>query len=243
MRLPDIEMFDVSNLDADGSLVTEENPVRLAMMKGNALWHSDVAFNSPRSEYSMLRAHKLPPKGSGGETDFVDARTAYDGLPEETKREIDGLVANNSMWHNRKLGDPVFYADVNPRDYSFAKHKLVTNHHRTGRKYLYCTTYAHHIDGMSDEDSQALVKRLLAHASQDKYVKRIEWENDGDLIMWDNTAVLHRSVEGGSYLTKHVRDMRRTTSLDSGPEAHGLNDPNKPFRQGLNPNETKARGD
>jgi len=191
----------------------------------------------------MLRGAKLPPKGTGGETDFLDSRTAYDDLPESTKQEIDGLVANNSMWHNRKLASPEFYADLNPRDHAFSKHKLVTTHHQTGRKFLYCTTYAHHIDGLSDDESQELVNRLLEHMTQPKYVKRVEWETDGDMIMWDNTAVLHRSVAGGQYLTKYKRDVRRTTSYDMGPEAHGMNDPKNPFRQGLNPNATKLRAD
>ena len=145
------------------------------------------------------------------------------------------------MWHNRKLAAPDFYHDVEPRDYKFAKHKLVTDHYQTGRKFLFCTTYCHHIDGKSDEESTELVNRLLAHASQKKYVQRLVWENDNDLIMWDNTAVLHRSVEGGSYLTKYIRDMRRTTSYDMGPESHGVNDPERPFRQGLNPHAVKAQ--
>lgn len=169
----------------------------------------------------------------------MDARTAYEDLPEETKAKISNLVGNNSMWHNRKLAAPEYYADVNPRDYPFSKHKLVTNHTNTGRKFLYSTSYIHHIDGMSDEDSQALVDELLAFASQPKYVKRIHWENDGDMVMWDNTAVMHRAVQGGSYLTKYPRDVRRTTSFDMGPEAHGMNDPNNPFRQGLNPAQVK----
>jgi alpha-ketoglutarate-dependent 2,4-dichlorophenoxyacetate dioxygenase len=68
MRLPDTEMFDVSNLDPEGNIVTEVDPQRLGAMKGNALWHADLAFNSRRAGYSMLRAHQLPPKGMGGDT-------------------------------------------------------------------------------------------------------------------------------------------------------------------------------
>jgi alpha-ketoglutarate-dependent 2,4-dichlorophenoxyacetate dioxygenase len=145
------------------------------------------------------------------------------------------------MWHNRKLAAPDYYADVVPTDYPMAKHKLVTKHTNTGRNFLYCTTYAHHIDGMSFEDSQNLINELLDHAAQPKYRCLLKWENDGDLIMWDNTAVLHRGIDGGSYVGKYARDMRRTTSFDMGPEAHGLNDPNDPFRQGLNPLETKLK--
>lgn len=79
MRLPDKEMFDVSNLDPEGNIVTELDPQRLGAMKGNALWHADLAFNSPRAGYSMLRAHKLPPKGLGGDTEvYYPIYSSYD---------------------------------------------------------------------------------------------------------------------------------------------------------------------
>lgn len=133
--------------------------------------------------------------------------------------------------HNRKLAAPDIYESINVRDFPFSKHKLVVPH-RNGRNTLYLTSYIHHIDGMSDDESQALVDELFAHATQPQYRKLIQWENNSDLIMWDNTAVLHRAT-GGAYLTKHVRDMRRTTSNDTGAHAHGMNDPSKPFRQGL----------
>jgi alpha-ketoglutarate-dependent 2,4-dichlorophenoxyacetate dioxygenase len=104
--------------------------------------------------------------------------------------------------------------------------------HRNGRNTLYITTYIHQIDGMSEEDTQKLLDELFEHAAQDKHKNLIKWENNSDIIMWDNTAVLHRAT-GGKYLTTHVRDMRRTTSHDVGKYGHGKNDPNKPFRQGL----------
>lgn len=69
LRLKNVQMFDVSNLDSDGNLVTENDPARLNMMKGNNLWHADLAFNSRRSGYSILRGTKLPPKGTGGDTE------------------------------------------------------------------------------------------------------------------------------------------------------------------------------
>ncbi len=104
--------------------------------------------------------------------------------------------------------------------------------HRNGRNTLYITSYIHHIDGMSEEDSQKLVDQLFEEAAKPEHRFLMEWKNDSDLILWDNTAVLHRAT-GGTYLTKHVRDMRRTTSHDVGPHGMGVNDPTKPFRQGL----------
>lgn len=42
--------------------------------------------------------------------------------------------------------------------------------------------------------------------------------------MWDNTAVLHRATDTGSYAEKYVRDMRRTTTKDDGPYRFGENE-------------------
>lgn len=96
MRLPDKEMFDVSNLDPDGNLVTELDPQRLGAMKGNALWHADLAFNAPRAHVSILRAHQLPPQGLGGETlvsglesGVAEAGAAYEGNPPAQQLETN----------------------------------------------------------------------------------------------------------------------------------------------------------
>ncbi|RFU34759.1 hypothetical protein B7463_g1532, partial [Scytalidium lignicola] len=228
------ELFDVSNLNENGEIITEADPARLALNNGNMLWHADLAFNSRRTGISILRGHKIPPKGTGGETSYLDARTAYEDLSPEWKAKIEPLVGNNSLIHNRKLGAPDFYEGIDPMDYGFSRHKIAVPHPESGRKTLYLTTYCHHFDGMTAEESKPIIDALFEHATQDKYVTTIQWENDGDLIMWDNTAVLHKANAGGAYLTKYVRDMRRTSVFDAGPYGHGENDPNAPFRQGIN---------
>ena len=119
-------------------------------------------------------------------------------------------------------------------DYGFSRHKIAVPHPESGRKTLYLTTYCHHFDGMTAEESQPIIDALFEHATQEKYVTKINWETDGDLVMWDNTAVLHKANAGGAYLTKYPRDMRRTSVFDSGPYGHGENDPKAPFRQGIN---------
>jgi len=54
-------------------------------------------------------------------------------------------------------------------------------------------------------------------------VLTVEWENDGDLVVWDNTCVMHRAG-GGSFHGKYVRDMRRATVHDGSSQAWGLNE-------------------
>ncbi|EXJ70800.1 uncharacterized protein A1O5_05790 [Cladophialophora psammophila CBS 110553] len=233
MRFPhQPEIFDVSNLDENGNVLTELEPARVGANKGNCLWHADMAYNPRRAHYSILRAVELPPKGTGGATQYLDSRAAYDDLSEEMRRRIDSLVCNNSLYHNRKLAAPDTFADFEPSDLPMARHKLAQMHEESGRMNLYITTYAHHFDGETIGQSRPLVNELLDHVSQEKYLLTVEWENNGDMVMWDNTAVLHRATPGGAYTTKYKRDMRRTSTKDSSSYGWGV-DPNATWEAGL----------
>jgi alpha-ketoglutarate-dependent 2,4-dichlorophenoxyacetate dioxygenase len=53
----------------------------------------------------------------------------------------------------------------------------------------------------------------------------------GDLVIWDNTCVMHRAV-GGLFEGKYKRDMRRATVHDGSSQAWGLNE-HTDQRQGL----------
>lgn len=176
MRFPETpEIFDVSNLDDKGNIVTDMDPMRKEGNKGNFLWHADMTYNPHRALYSLLRAVELPPKGSGGETQYLDSRTACEELPEDLKHEIEGLITHNSLMHNRKLGSPEYFKSVEPLDAPMAKYKLITPHEGSGRDNLYMTTYAHHVGDKSWEESKPLFDRLWAHLTQDKYVMTIHW--------------------------------------------------------------------
>ena len=88
---------------------------------------------------------------------------------------------------------------------------------------IYIASHAHHIEGLSPEKSKELLSTLYKHASQPKYVVSIDWQNNSDLIMWDNTCVMHRAA-GGSFEGKYKRDMRRATVHDGSIHAWGLNE-------------------
>ena len=88
---------------------------------------------------------------------------------------------------------------------------------------LYIATHAHHIEGVSEEKSKELLGTLMGHATQKKYTLRLPWENEGDLVIWDNTCVMHKAG-GGSFVGKYKRDMRRTTVHDASSQAWGLNE-------------------
>ncbi|KAJ5440163.1 alpha-ketoglutarate-dependent 2-4-dichlorophenoxyacetate dioxygenase [Penicillium daleae] len=231
-RLSDVRLFDVGNINLDGMVFALDN-VRREWNKGNGLFHVDSSFNPRRAGYSLLRAHELPPAGMGGETEFADVRTAFDELPTSFKDELreKDYIAAHSLWHSRKMAAPTTFTDINPDEYPMGRHRLVQRHEGSGRETLYIAAHIHHIEGIDAEASQSLFNRLFQHATQSSYVLRIGWEQAGDLILWDNTSVMHRAV-GGSFEGKFRRDMRRATVHDGSGSAWGLNERSE-VRQGL----------
>lgn len=182
---PYTELFDVSNLDDDGNIVSKDS-LRYQLGLGNGLFHVDSAFNPRRAGYSVLRAHELPPKGTGGATAFADTRTAYEDLDSGTKEKIRDYVVDHSLWHSRRLAAPdcEFLKGMVPEEHFMGRHKLVQLHEPSLRTNLYIAHHAHHIEDLDTEEGQELIRKLLKHATQDKYVFEVEWESDGDIIIW-----------------------------------------------------------
>jgi len=216
-------------LGEDGEIRKAQDTTAALFSKGNGLWHCDMQYHPRRDKYSLLRAVEIPPKGVGGETEYADARTMYDDLSPEWKEKLEDVVVNCSLLHNRRAGAPELYKGVDPYDWPISRWKAVYPHEGSGRKSLYLTSYCWQIDGYSIDESQKIAQELLAHGSQPKYVYKVEW-NQGDMVMWDNTAVWHRALDASQYTFKYRRDVRRTNTLDSGLYAWGDNDPNNPWR-------------
>jgi alpha-ketoglutarate-dependent 2,4-dichlorophenoxyacetate dioxygenase len=234
------ELFDVSNLEDDGS-ITQPGSKRDALSRGNSVFHVDSAFNPRRAGYSLLRAHKLPPKGTGGGTDFADTRTAWDKLPEDWKKELleKNYILDHSIWHSRKKAAPdsPYTKDINPMDYGFGRHRLVQIHEPSGRTNLYIAAHAMLVEkptsdppkiGPPDEtlpyeEGQKIINDIWQWSQRPEFVMTVEWENEGDLIIWDNTCVMHRAGSG-TFHGKYIRDMRRATVHDGSSQAWGFNE-------------------
>ncbi|KIM94677.1 hypothetical protein OIDMADRAFT_135637 [Oidiodendron maius Zn] len=217
-------IFDVSNMDDNGKIVQSTDRARVLLSKGNELWHADMQYHPRRDKYSILRAVQIPPKGLGGETEFCDSRAAYDDLSQEWKDKLKDLVADCSLIHNRRAAAPDLYKGVDPYGWSISRWKAVYPHESSGRMNLYVTSYCYKFDGFSVEESQKMINELIEHGSQPKNVYKVLWEQEGDMVMWDNTATWHRALDSSQYKFKYRRDMRRTNTFDDGPNAWGENE-------------------
>jgi alpha-ketoglutarate-dependent 2,4-dichlorophenoxyacetate dioxygenase len=207
-RLRYAELSDISNLDPDGNVMAADNPRRLYNI-GNQLWHTDSSFKYTPARASLLSAREVPPEG--GETEFADLRAAYEALPVERKRELEGLVAEHSIFYSRSLHGFADFNDDIRRELPPVPQLVVRTHPASSRKSLYLASHASHIIGWPIDKGRRLIEELIEFATQPQFVYRHRWRV-GDLVMWDDRCTMHR---GRPYdETKYRRDMHRTTVSD-----------------------------
>ena len=154
-------------------------------------FHTDHSNFAAPPKATTLHAVALP--STGGDTQFVDVRAAFDDLPEAMRSDL------------LKLRSPhVYESSQSPRKMAAlsveARAKvpqtvqpLVIRHPQTGRAALYLNTgRMEGIEGMAPEAGFKLIDELYAHATQPKYEYRHRWLA-GDMVIWDNRSVLHQA--------------------------------------------------
>ena len=203
-RIESAYINDISNLDNDNKVLAPDDRKRLFGL-GNRLWHSDSSFKTVPAKYSLLSARSIP--SAGGNTEFADMRAAYDTLDDETKAEIQDLVCEHSQLYSRSLlGFSDFTAEDRIR-FKPSLQRLVRTHPSTGRRSMYLASHAGTILGWPVPEARAMLRDLIEHATQRKFVYAHEWKQ-WDLVVWDNQATMHRARP---FDPKEVRDMHRTT--------------------------------
>lgn len=158
---------------------------------GEAVWHADLTYTERPPLGAVLYAVEIPP--SGGDTWFANMYAAYEALPESTRREIEGLRAIHDAAHNSAGMLRKGYEETSDvRETPGARHPLVRTDPESGRRCLYLGRRPHsYVVGLEVEQSEALLDRLWSHATRDRFVTIHRWRK-GDVLMWDNRAVLHR---------------------------------------------------
>ena len=155
------------------------------------VWHTDMSYNPLPPRASLLYALEVP--ADGGNTGFLNMYAAYETLPAELKRAVDGRTcihdsSRNSAGELRRG----FQRTLDVRQTPGAVHPLVRLHPVTGRKALFLGRRpGAYIHGLPVEESEALLDAVWAHATQERFAWYQKWRA-GDLVMWDNRCVMHR---------------------------------------------------
>ena len=182
---------------------------------GEAVWHTDMSYNEVTPTAALLYAQEVTK--TGGETGFMSMYQAYETLPAELKKAIQGKEIKHDASRNSAGELRKGYKDVtDPREAPGAVHPIVVRHPITRRKALFLGRRPRaYIVGLPLEESEALLDRLWAHATKDENAWYQKW-NVGDLLMWDNRCVMHKRT---AFDPNERRFMLRTQVKGSKPAA------------------------
>lgn len=152
-------------------------------------YHTDTSWRLVPSWGAVLRAVDLPPVG--GDTIWVDANAAYEGLSDEIKARLEGLHVTHD--YREALNRAGF-------DYPIVAHPIVRTHRETGQKTLWVNfTQKPQIIGLDRAESRELLEIILRQYKKPELQVRFSW-TPGAVAFWDNRAAVHYAVRNyGDY--------------------------------------------
>jgi taurine dioxygenase len=160
---------------------------------GEAVWHADMTYVEMPPKAAILHALEVPLPKAGGNTYFADMFAAYEALPVEFKKAVEGRIAVHDASTNSAGMLRKGYKAVTDVRYTIgAHHPLARTEPKTRRKALFLGRRANaYVIGLEVSESEALLDGLWAHATQPRFTMCHEWKV-GDVLMWNNLSVLHR---------------------------------------------------
>lgn len=196
-RHPDVpEVFVSSNVSTGGR--------QLGVPKTGQFWHSDYQFMPRPFDLTIISPRQVPKRHRG--TLFIDLVEAHRQLDRDVALAAASTVAIHSPRRKFKIRPDDVYrpigdvlAEIDARTPP-VRRSTVMDHPHTGEQVLYVT------EGGTEmlEDSEGrprpeLLEQLLSAtgqldaANQDPAI-HLQTFDVGDLLIWDNVALAHRSL-------------------------------------------------
>lgn len=186
-------------------------------------WHSDITYMLEPPTVTALFARVLPE--TGGDTEFASAVGAYERLSAPLRTLVDSLQATHvdaglssflgrngpGVWQDRLI------TDLRP-----VHHPVALTNPRSGRRGLFVNHgFTRAIDGLAEDESDALLALLLARLTRAENTVRIRWE-PGTLVLSDNWSTVHRGIDDYGSATRilhkvSLRGERPPGSREAGP--------------------------
>ena len=203
------KLIVLTNIGVDGSIGSPSDK-QVLNNRANQVWHADSSFKPMPARASLLSAREIP--SQGGDTQYASMRAAYAALSDEDKTLVENLVAVHDFGWSRSRIDPALVSDAERVSNPPVRQAVVVD--SPNGKALYLGNHAKLIEGMDEAEGRALIDRLIAFGTQERFVYSHRW-TPYDLILWDNRAVLHRATPFRS--SNERRHMVRTTVAGSVP--------------------------
>lgn len=180
---------------------------RIGVHRDGMGWHTDGTYVAKPLESTVLYSLEVPPVG--GDTLFADTRSAFADLDESIKDAIRDRKVLHSFEHlvsklNLEARSEV--TDEQRAAVPEVEHPLVITRD-DGSEYLYLTLGSSRlIVGMDEAESQATLRGLVEHATQEQYVYRHLWQQ-GDVVIWNNLCSMHCAT--GYDDERYIRHLHR----------------------------------
>jgi len=180
---PEITMLGVNKFGPDGALDMA------IYRRGAEGWHTDGAYDQEPFKATQLYALAVPSRG--GDTHFASMYAAYDALPQELKRRLEG-VRGAFTYGGRKKATALLNEE--DRDWTPVFHPIIRTHPETGRKGLYFDPgKILRVEGLGERESDEVIEELTARMIQPGAEYRHAWRR-GDVVIWDNRCSYHKAA-------------------------------------------------
>jgi taurine dioxygenase len=207
-KIQHMESFRLDDHPEAGVVSSEDRDVKdgKRIIRGT-MFHTDESFIAEPPKATVLYAVQVP--GKGGATRYVNMRLAYEKLDAKTKTEIDKLTAIHYYGKKRAGRKVPSLTDEQMKTTPPVAHPVVRTHDETGAKALYVhETMTDYIDGMDSAASEALLRKLYEHSTQNMALQYHHQWRTGDFVIWDNRATLHAAT--ADYEESEKRLLYRT---------------------------------
>jgi len=207
-KIQHMESFRLDDHPEAGVVSSEDRDVKdgKRIIRGT-MFHTDESFIAEPPKATVLYAVQVP--GKGGATRYVNMRLAYEKLDAKTKAEVDKLTAIHYYGKKRAGRKVPSLTDEQMKTTPPVAHPVVRTHDETGAKALYVhETMTDYIDGMDSAASEALLRKLHEHSTQNMALQYHHQWRTGDFVIWDNRATLHAAT--ADYEESEKRLLYRT---------------------------------
>ena len=182
------------------NIVENGNPIGFA--DAGQGWHTDMSYSSTIAFANVLYGIKIPRRDGKplGATEFSNMHAAYDGLPADLKRRLEGKTVLHDfekfweMMRREKGSKRPPLTDAQRKAKPPVSQPIFLTHPLTGRKVLYANPgYSVRINELPQKESDDTLEFLFEHQLKPEYRYVSRWE-EGDVLMWEDIGTIHNAV-------------------------------------------------
>jgi len=189
-------MMITDHVDANGKPVG-------SLGHGEMWFHTDKCYHRRPHRATFLYGIEIP--SEGGNTRFSSMYAAYDRLPADLKRRLDGamVMQGYQYGHGHRIDLSIKLENIH-----HCSQPIIITNPGSGRKGLYAASVnTMWIEGMDRNESESLLQKCFDIAEDPAIIYEHVWRI-GDLVMWDNLACLHARTD---WPQEQTRTLRRCT--------------------------------